>query len=91
MLQRGDRLRLELLEKSTQDELKAILELCLNMIEWNLSLSKRKPHSNIISTIANRDIPLTNKKKWLLKYDKVFYDIIHPAFKEWKAKFRIYK
>ena len=33
MLQRGQRLRLELMRKATQGELKAILELCLNMNE----------------------------------------------------------
>ena len=91
MLQRGEHLRMELLKKSAQDKLKAILELCLNMKEGNLSLPKRKPHSDIVSTLANRDIPLTNKKKWMLKYNKVLYNIIRPAFKEWKTKSRIYK
>ena len=91
MLQRGEYLRMELLKKSIQDELKTILELCLNMKEGNLSLPKRKPHSNIVSILANRDIPLTNKKKWMLKYNKVLYNIIHSAFKEWKAKSRLYK
>ena len=38
MLQRGERLRIELMKKASQGELKAILELCLNMNEGNLSL-----------------------------------------------------
>ena len=38
MLQRGEHLRIELLKNSTQGELKAILELSLNMNEGNLSL-----------------------------------------------------
>ena len=33
MLQHGERLRIELMKKATQGELKAILELCLNMNE----------------------------------------------------------
>ena len=31
MLERGERLRIELMKKATQGELKAILELCLNI------------------------------------------------------------
>ena len=51
MLQRGERLRIELMKKATEGELKAILELCLNMNEGNLSLPKRKSHCSIISTL----------------------------------------
>ena len=40
MLQHGECLRIELMKKATQGELKAILELCLNMNEGNLSLPK---------------------------------------------------
>ena len=87
MLQRGERLRTEPMKKATQRELKAILELCLNMNEGNLSLPKRKSHRSVVSTLANRDIPLLNKKKWMLKYNKILY-IIHPALEEWKGKFR---
>ena len=36
MLLRGENLRTELIKKATQEELKAILELCLNMKEGNL-------------------------------------------------------
>ena len=88
MLQRGERLRLELMKKATQRELKAILELCLKVNEGNLSLPKRKSHRSILSTLANRDIPLSNKKKWMLRYNKMLYNIIHPALKEWKRKFK---
>ena len=80
MLQHGERLIIELLKTSKQDKLKAISELCLIMKEGNLSLPKRKPHSNIVSTLANRNIPLTNKV--MLKYNEALYDIIHPEFKE---------
>ena len=88
MLQRGERLGIELMKKATQRELKAILELCLNMNEKNLSLPKRKLHRSIVSTLANRDIPLSNKKKWMLRYNKMLYNIIHPALKEQKRKFK---
>ena len=88
MLQRGERLRIELMKKATQGELKAILELCLNMNEGNLSVPQRKLHRSIISTLANRDIPLSNKKKWMLRYNKMLYNIIRPALKEWKRKFK---
>ena len=88
ILQRGEHLRKELLKKATQGELTAILELCLNMNEGNLSLPERKSHRSVVSTFANRDIPLLNKKKWMLKYNKMLYNIIHPALKEWKRKFR---
>ena len=88
MLQHGECLRTELMKKATQGELKAILELCLNMNEGNLSLLKRKSHRTVVSTLPNRDIPLSNKQKWMLKYNKVLYNIIHPALKEWKRKFR---
>ena len=88
MLQRGERLRLELMKNATQGELKAILELCLNMNERNLSLPQRKSHRSVVSTLAHRDIPLSNKKKWMLRYNKMLYNIIHPALKEWKRKFK---
>ena len=87
-LQCGERLRIELMKKATQGELKAILELCLNMNEGNLSLPKSKSHRSVVSTLANRDIPLSNKKKWMLRYNKMLYNIIHPALKEWKRKFK---
>ena len=87
-LQRGECLRIELMKKATQGELKAILELCLNMNEGNLSLPQRKSHRSVVSTLANRDIPLSNKKKWILRYNKMLYNIIRPALKEWKRKFK---
>ena len=40
MLQRGGSLRSELLRKARPEELKAILELCLNMKEGNLFLNE---------------------------------------------------
>ena len=54
------------------------------MNEGNLLLPKRKSHRSVVSTLANRDIPLLNKKKWMLKYNKMLYNVIHPALKEWK-------
>ena len=44
MLQRGEVLRGELIRKARPEELKAILELCLNMKEGNLSMPTRNPH-----------------------------------------------
>ena len=88
MLQRGERLRIELMKKGTQGELKAILELCLNMNEGNLSLLKRKSHQSVVYTLTYRDIPLSNKEKWMLRYNKMLYNIIDPALKEWKKKFK---
>ena len=88
MLQRGEHLKIELMRKATKGELKAFLELCLNMNEGNLSLPKRKSHCSVVSTLANRGIPRSIKKKWMLKYNKMLYNIIHPALKEWKRKFR---
>ena len=84
MLQCGEILRSELLRKAKPEELKAILELCLNMKEGNLT---RNPHHTIVTTLANRSIPLSNKKKWMLEYNKILYNIISPALKEWKRKF----
>ena len=87
MLQRGESLRNELLRKARPEELKAILELCLNMKEGNLSMPRRNPHRTIIvTTLANRNISLSNKKKWMLEYSKILYNIISPALKEWKRK-----
>ena len=63
MLQHGEHLRIELLKNAKQGELKAILELCLNMNEGNLSLPNRKLQRSVVSTLADRDIPLLNKKK----------------------------
>ena len=83
MLQCGEHLK-----KARQGELRAILELCLNMNEENLSLPKRKSHRSVVSTLANRDIPLSNKTKWMLRGNKMLYNIIHPALKESKRKFK---
>ena len=88
MLQHGEHLRIEPMKKATQGELKAIIELCLNMNEGELSLPKRKSHRSVVSTLANRDIPLSNKKKWMLRCNKMLYNIIHPALKEYKRKFK---
>ena len=90
MLRRGELLRSELLRKVRPEELKAILELCLNMKEGNLTMPKRNPsqYHNIITILANRNISLSNKKKRMLEYNKVLYNIISPALKEWKRKFR---
>ena len=87
MLQRGESLRNELL-KARPKELKAILELCLNMKKRNLTMHTGNPHRTIVTTLANRNISLSNKKKWMLQYSKILYNIISPALKEWKRKFR---
>ena len=65
MLQRGEVLRGELIRKAKPEELKAILEICLNMKEKNLTMPTRNPHRTI-TTLANRNISLSNKKKWML-------------------------
>ena len=88
MLQRGELLRSELLRKVRPEELKAILELCLNMKEGNLTMPTRNPHRTIVTMLANRNISLSNKKKWMLEYSKTLYNIISPALEEWKRKFR---
>ena len=64
MLQREEVLRSELLRKVRPKELKAILELCLNMKEGNLNM----PTSSIITRLTNRNISLSNKKKWMLEH-----------------------
>ena len=82
MLQHGDASRRELLRKASPQELKAILELCLNMKEGNLTMPTRNPHRTIVTTLANRNISLSNKKKFMLEYNKILYNIISPALKE---------
>ena len=62
MLQCGEVLRGELIRKARPEELKAILELCLNMKEGNLTMPARSPHRTIVTTLANRNISLSNKK-----------------------------
>ena len=88
MLHCGEVLRGELIRKARLEELKAILELCLNMKEGNLTMPTRNPHCTIVTTLANRNISLSNKKKWMLEYNKILFNIISPALKEWKRKFR---
>ena len=63
MLQCGESLRSKLLRKASPQELKAILELRLNMKEGNLSMPTWNPHHTILTTLANRNISLPNKKK----------------------------
>ena len=62
MLQRRELLRSELLNKARPKELQAILELCLNMKEGNLTMPKRNPKRTIVTSLANRNISLSNKK-----------------------------
>ena len=88
MLQCGELLRSELLRKARPKKLKAVLELCLNKKEGNLSMPTRNPHRTIVTTLANRNISLSNKKKWMSEYNKILYNIISPALKGWKRKFR---
>ena len=88
MLQRGELLMSELSRNARPEELKAILGLCLNMKEGNLTTPIRNPHRTVVITLANRNISLSNKKKWMLEYSKILYNIISPALKEWKRKFR---
>ena len=82
MLQCGEVLRDELIRKARLEEIKAILELHLNMKEGNLTMPTRNPHCTIITTQANRNISLSNKKKWMLEYNKILFNIISPALKE---------
>ena len=82
MLQHRELLRSELLRKARPEELKAILELCLNMKEANLLMPTRNPHRTIVTTLANRNISLSNKKRWMLEYSKILYNIISPALKK---------
>ena len=63
MLQSRESLRSELLRKARPEKLKVILELCFNMKEGNLSMPTRNPHRTIVTTLANRNISLSNKKK----------------------------
>ena len=63
MLQRGESLRNELLRRARPEELKAISELYLNMKEGNLTMLTRNPHRTTVTTLANRNISLSNKKK----------------------------
>ena len=56
MLQCGESLRSELLRKASPQELKAILELCLNMKEGNLSMPTWNPYHTIMTRLANRNI-----------------------------------
>ena len=86
MLQRGELLRSELLSKARPEQLKAILELCLNMKEGNLSMRTINSQHTIITTLANRNISLSKKKKWMLEYNEILYNIISPALKEFKRK-----
>ena len=50
--------------------------------------ASRNPHRTIVRMLANRNISLPNKEKWMLEYSKILYNIISPALKEWKGKFR---
>ena len=88
MLQCRGVLRGELLRKARPEELKAISELCLNTKEGNLTIPTRNPHCTIVTALTNRNISLSNKKKWMLQYNKILFNIISPALKEWKRKFR---
>ena len=88
MLQRGELLRSELLRKARPKKSKAILGLCLKMKEGNLTMPIRNPHRTIVKTLAKRNISFPNKKKWMLEYSKILYNIISPALKEWRRKFR---
>ena len=88
MIQRGEVLRVELLRKARPEELKAILELCLNMKEVNLTMPTRNPHRTIVTALPNRNISLSNKRKRMLEYNKILFNVISPALKEWKRKFR---
>ena len=63
------------------DELKAILELCLNMKEANFKLPREKPHGLIIIMLTNRKISLTDKRNWMLRFDKILSDILKPVIK----------
>ena len=75
MLQRGESLRSELLREVRPEELKAILELCLHMKKGNLSMPTQNPHRAIVTTLANRNISLSNNTKWILEYSKILYSL----------------
>ena len=92
MLQRGELLRSEMLRKARPEELKVYhLELCLNMKEGNLTMPTRNPHHTIATMLADRNISVSNKKKWMLEYSKILYNIISPALKKWKRKRKVQK
>ena len=52
-----------MLKKARPEELKVILELCLNMKERNLSMPTINSHHTIVTTLAIRNISLSKKEK----------------------------
>ena len=90
MLQRNDALR-KLIRSARPDELKSILELCLNTKEGNLKLPRKNSHHSIIMILGTRKISLTDKRNWMLRFDRILSDILKPAIKEWKTKFNFGK
>ena len=57
------------------------------MKDVNLKLPRKNSHRSIIMTLANRKISLTDKRNWMLRFDRILSDILKPATKEWKTKF----
>lgn len=64
--------RKALLEKATNKNLKALAELCLNLLQGNIKLSskyktKLKRHKTKIEVLANKRVSLKKKKKFLVQ------------------------
>ena len=56
------------LKSATNEELKGLCEVCLNVVHGNVQLSKKryacfKRHKNVLHKLSNKRIPLQDKRK----------------------------
>ena len=73
----------KLIKKSTSGQVKAICELCFNVLRGNLHICKSRknkliPHVTMVRYMAKKKIPLYQKKLKLLKGGGLFLSALLP-------------
>lgn len=75
--------RREIIEAATEDNINALTELSINLLEGNFSISdadkiKLSKHKTFIRNLSEKEIPFTQKKKKILNNCNILPMIVSP-------------
>lgn len=75
--------RREIIESATEDNINALTELSINLLQGNLAISeedkiKLSKHKTFIRNLSQKEIPISQKKKGILYNCNILPMIISP-------------
>lgn len=83
LLESSQEKRKAIIETSTEDNINALTELSINLLEGHLTLTNDEKlelskHKTFIRSLSRKDIPITQKKKKLLSNCNILPMLISP-------------